>query len=296
MCRCGTNLDRVEAAQQAGAVEALPYSDFAEGLPTMIPVMVTMTIVVLTVYWVGRPPPARVPRPPPRLEFQPPPDPVETQPLEANAPAALEPAPEPAAVATPSVPLDFDRPLVGGPPLADAVDRMAPGVVIVEAGSTRGSGFFVAPDTILTSAHVTGTSGSVNVTTTDGNTIPAKVETASQTFGIAVLRVANPPAGQLIIPMGSSAAASVGQDVFTIGPVPGTRRRTVTHAAIRGIRQSGTLRLLDTDAPTSPTNSGAPLLDKAGTAIGVTTAGMAGPPGLNVAVGIEFAAQLIGSR
>jgi S1-C subfamily serine protease len=287
------NLDGVAIADEATAAAALPYSDFEEGFPTLIPVMITMAAVVLIVYWVGRPP-VRTPRPPPALDLRTSPEPLESAPAEARG-AAGEPVQMP-----PTAPVETEsqqRPQrAEAPNPGDAVDRMAPAVVVVEAGSSRGSGFFVGPDTILTNVHVVGSSSSVTVGLTDGNSVPARVESTSPAFDIAVLRLGSAPAGQVTIPIGTSLAARVGQEVYAIGPVPGTRRRTVSHAVIRGIRQSGTLRILDTDAPTAATNSGAPLLDQSGTAIAIITTGVAGLQGLSVAVAIEYARPLLEGR
>ena len=62
------------------------------------------------------------------------------------------------------------------------------------------------------------------------------------------------------------------------------------------MRQSGSATLVQTDAAINPGNSGGPLLDRNGTAIGVTTMGYTNSQGLNFAVAIDHARALLEGR
>ena len=75
--------------------------------------------------------------------------------------------------------------------------------------------------------------------------------------------------------------------------LPGTDYAT---AIVSAIRQTGEATLVQTDAAVNPGNSGGPLLDRAGTVIGITTMGYTDRQGLNFAVGIEHAGPLLEGR
>src|SRR5262249_51263493 len=101
--------------------------------------------------------------------------------------------------------------------LEDLVGRLMSAVVTVQAPGGRGSGFFVAADTILTNVHVVGSSAGVTIRRAEGSTMNARVESTSAAYDIAVLKVDAPRADQTIIRMGSVADARVGQEVIAIG-------------------------------------------------------------------------------
>lgn len=171
-----------------------------------------------------------------------------------------------------------------------------PAVVLVETAEGRGSAFFVTPDTLLTNVHVVGSRSSVTIRRMDGSSAPARVEATSLLFDIAVLKVSSAEESRVTIPMGSSGSARVGQEVFAIGSALGTLQNTVTRGIVSGIRQSGRARLVQTDAAVNPGNSGGPLLDRTGAAIGLATMGYGGLQGLNFAVAIEHARPLVEGR
>ena len=76
-----------------------------------------------------------------------------------------------------------------------------PAVVTVQTPSGRGSGFFVAADTILTNVHVVGSNAGVTIRRADGSTMNARVESTSAAYDIAVLKVDGPRADQTTIRM-----------------------------------------------------------------------------------------------
>lgn len=180
--------------------------------------------------------------------------------------------------------------------LEDVVSRIMPAVVLVETSAGRGSGFFVAADTLLTNVHVVGRNSSVTIHRMDGTTTAARVEALSPEFDVAVLKVANPDSRQAVITLGSALNARVGQDVIAIGSALGTLQNTVTRGIVSAVRQSGNATLVQTDAAINPGNSGGPLLDRAGLAIGITTMGYSGRQGLNFAVAAEHARALLEGR
>lgn len=180
--------------------------------------------------------------------------------------------------------------------LEDVVGRVMPAVVLVETSSGRGSGFFVRPDTIITNVHVVKDDAFVTLRRMDGSTVSARVELKSPAFDIAILKLSSPAADQVVIAMGSADTLRPGQEVITIGSALGTLQNSVTRGIVSGVRRSGEATLVQTDAAANPGNSGGPLLDRHGTAIGITTMGYRDQQGLNFAVAIDHARAIIDGR
>jgi S1-C subfamily serine protease len=180
--------------------------------------------------------------------------------------------------------------------LEDLVSRVSPAVVTIEAGSSRGSGFFVAPDTILTNVHVVTSATSVTIRRPDGAAITARVESQSASYDIAVLKLPGPVANQAIIRMGSAAGARVGQEVIAIGTPLGFLQNTVSRGIVSALREVDGATMIQTDAAINPGNSGGPLLDRTGTAIGIIKSGYNGRNGLSFAVAIDHARTVLDGR
>lgn len=180
--------------------------------------------------------------------------------------------------------------------LEEMISRVIPAVVLVESTTGRGSAFFVETDTLLTNVHVVAGNSSVTIRHAGGATASARVAAASPNFDIAVLKISNPEPSQPTIPMGSALDARVGQEAIAIGSALGTLQNTVTRGIVSAVRQSGGATLVQTDAAVNPGNSGGPLLDRNGTAIGITTMGYAERQGLNFAVAIDHARALLEGR
>ncbi len=68
-----------------------------------------------------------------------------------------------------------DRPEPSAAPLEDVIAHSMPGVVLITTPKTRGSGFFVRPDLVVTNAHVVAGFMTVNVTTQNGSHIVSRV-------------------------------------------------------------------------------------------------------------------------
>jgi len=181
-------------------------------------------------------------------------------------------------------------------PLEDVVSRVMPAVVLIETSSGRGSGFFVRPDTLVTNVHVVKDDGIVTLRRIDGTTASARVDRRSPEVDIAILKVMAPVAGQAVIPMGTADMLRPGQEVFTIGSALGTLQNSVTRGIVSGVRRSGRATLVQTDAAANPGNSGGPLLDRRGVAIGITTLGYRDQQGLNFAVAIDHARAILDGR
>jgi len=182
------------------------------------------------------------------------------------------------------------------PALEDVVSRVSPAVVLVENGNARGTAFFVTPDTLLTNVHVIRGAMSVIIRRSDGTVTTARVERQASDYDIAVLQISNPLPTQQTIRLISALNARPGGEVIAIGSALGMLQNTVTRGIVSAVRKSGTALLIQTDAAVNPGNSGGPLLDRKGNAIGITTMGFTERQGLSFAVAIDHAQALLAGR
>ena len=162
-----------------------------------------------------------------------------------------------------------------------------------------GSGFVVASDGyLLTNSHVVHGGDLVRAPFPDGTTTRAYLVGDDPDTDLALLQVHNRPAGQL--ELAASDALQVGQIAIAVGNPLGfgsTVTAGVVSALGRTLRsRSGRLidDVLQTDAALNPGNSGGPLLDSRGRAIGVNTATIMGAQGLCFAVASNTARFVMG--
>ena len=198
---------------------------------------------------------------------------------------AIVPAAEPTSTTSPSTPLE------------DVISRAMPAVVRVETPGSLGSGFFVAPATLLTNVHVVSGNSTVTVRFQDGRSISGRVDATAPDYDIAVIKIADADAVREPLTIGSALRTRPGQDVVALGAPLGLQN-TVTRGIVSALRQVGQVMLVQTDAAINPGNSGGPLLDRSGHVVGITT--MSVKPGvgqgLSFAVAIEHAQALLEGR
>lgn len=178
--------------------------------------------------------------------------------------------------------------------LEDVVSRVLPAVASISAGQSRGTGFFVRADRVLTNAHVI--QGQSSVTLMVGNaTYTARVERVSQSSDLALLQVNGANPAQPTLRLGSVAGARVGQEVIAVGSALGVLSNTVTRGIVSAVRQVGAVTLIQTDAAINPGNSGGPLVDRSGMVIGINSMGISAQAGqgLAFAVAIDHATNLL---
>jgi S1-C subfamily serine protease len=197
---------------------------------------------------------------------------------------ATEPAANTAVAPTPSGSIE------------DIVSSALPAVASIDAGSSRGSGFFVRPDLVVTNNHVIEGQSSVTLQA-GGNKYTARVASASPAIDLALLQVFNPNPQQPTLRLGSAASARPGEEVIAIGYALGALSNTVTRGIVSAVRQTqNNVTLIQTDAAINPGNSGGPLLDRSGTVIGINSMVISKGQGLGFAIAVDHALSLMNGR
>ena len=210
-------------------------------------------------------------------------------------PAAAAGAPEDPSGAAEAVP-------PAGEPLAQTAARILPSVVQIEAGNAMGSGFVAADGgLILTASHVVGRSSTVTLKLYDGTTVPGTVAAVDKSIDTAVIRADQGAASLKPLVLGALADVHVGDMTIAVGS-PFGLSQTVTTGIVSALgrtvpTQVGELHdLIQTDAAINSGNSGGPLADREGRAIGINTAiasASGGSDGIGFAVPIDQAAQVL---
>ena len=212
-------------------------------------------------------------------------------PLGTTPPSALPPD-NLGAKAPEAAPVDANTPTA----LEDLISRAIPAVVTIQTPSSRGSGFFVTPETIMTNVHVVGTDSTVSVRQTNGTTTTARVQIASPAFDIAVLKVSMVMSNQAVLQLSTTASVRIGEEVIAIGTPLGFLQNTVSRGIVSGLREVEGATLVQTDAAINPGNSGGPLLNRNGAVIGIIKSGYVGNDGLAFAVAVDHARAVLAGR
>jgi hypothetical protein len=181
--------------------------------------------------------------------------------------------------------------------LEDIVGRVLPAVASISAGQSRGTGFFVRHDQVLTNAHVVEGQTSVRLQVGEA-TYTARVTIVAQGSDLAMLQVYNPDPKQATLRLGSVSTARVGEEVIAVGSALGVLSNTVTRGIVSALRDVGAVRLIQTDAAINPGNSGGPLVDRNGVVIGVNSLAVAAREGQGIgfAVAIDHATPLLSGQ
>ena len=181
----------------------------------------------------------------------------------------------------------------------NVVEQVGPAVVNITTGKRSpergldqigaGSGVVIAPDGyILTNNHVVHQAGRLQVTLTEGSSLPADLVGSDPPTDLAVIRAhgSHLPYAKL----GDSARLRVGQLIIAIGNPLGFQSSVsagVVSALGRSLRSmEGRLieNIIQHTAPLNPGNSGGPLTDSRGRVVGINTAIIAMAQGIGFAI------------
>lgn len=176
--------------------------------------------------------------------------------------------------------------------LAAALDPRVASVVRLEAGSRRGSGFYVRPRLVVTTVDLVGRTSVVDVTTSDGEAVLGLVVHTDPDRGLAVVHV--PRAGRPAL-LSDAPTSRPGHTVDVL-ELMGAGQARLTRAALEGGNRTGDggsalhLRLKAADAAIS---AGAPVFlnDRAIALVGARDSG----PERDV-IPIEAFDELLGSE
>jgi tetratricopeptide (TPR) repeat protein len=182
--------------------------------------------------------------------------------------------------------------------LPELVKRIKPSAVAIETfdarGKTisRGSGFFVGANRIITNRHVIEKSSRVEIHLMDGKKFSAKGVLAIDGEGdLAVLQVDVPPALAVPLPIIRSVPQE-GESIVVVGN-PFGLEGSVSNGIVSAVREiSGYGKIIQITAPISPGSSGSPVVNMRGQVIGVATLQAAEGQSLNFAVPSERISQL----
>ena len=157
--------------------------------------------------------------------------------------------------------------------------------VVADQGPARrvssgglGSGFLISADgLIVTAAHVVQVADEVSVRFVNGEVVTAKIVASDPSADVALIKAVSVPAGVAPVVLGNSDSANVGDQVFVIGAPYGiSHSLTVGHVSARrtpsqlfgGFEQ---VEILQTDAAINQGNSGGPMFNMRGEAIGIVS-------------------------
>ncbi len=182
--------------------------------------------------------------------------------------------------------------------LPELVRRVKPSAVSIETfdskGNTvsRGSGFFIAADRIITNRHVIERSSRVEVHLIDGKKLPVRGVLAVDGEGdLALLQVDVPKPAVPPLPV-TRAVPQEGESIVVIGNPYGLEG-SVSNGIVSAVRDiSGYGRIIQITAPISSGSSGSPVVNMAGQVIGVATLQAAEGQSLNFAVPAERIGKL----
>lgn len=182
--------------------------------------------------------------------------------------------------------------------LPELVRRIKPSAVAIETFDargekrSRGSGFFIDTDRVVTNRHVLEGAARAEVHSSTGTRYPVKGVLAVDAEGdIAILLVEAP--ANLVRPLPlDRTSPQEGESVVVIGN-PFGLEGSVTNGIVSAVRDIPTFgRIIQITAPISPGSSGSPVVNMQGQVIGVATLQVTSGQSVNFAIPSERISQL----
>ncbi|HLA94293.1 MAG TPA: S1C family serine protease, partial [Pyrinomonadaceae bacterium] len=174
--------------------------------------------------------------------------------------------------------------------LPELVKRVKPSAVAIETfdakgnSVSRGSGFFIAENRVITNRHVIERSSRVEIHLMDGKKFVVRGVLAVDGEGdLALLQVEVPKGLAIPLPI-VRAVPQEGESIVVIGN-PFGLEGSVSNGIVSAVREiSGYGKIIQITAPISPGSSGSPVVNMYGQVIGVATLQAAEGQSLNFAV------------
>ncbi|HET9713367.1 MAG TPA: trypsin-like peptidase domain-containing protein [Pyrinomonadaceae bacterium] len=182
--------------------------------------------------------------------------------------------------------------------LPDLVRRIKPSAVAIETYDSRGeklsrgSGFFVEADRIVTNRHVLEGAYRAEVHSSTGTVFPVRGVLAVDAEGdIALLKIDTPTTPVRPLPLDKTSPQE-GESVVVIGNPLGLEG-SVTNGIVSAVRDIPTFgRIIQITAPISSGSSGSPVVNMQGQVIGIATLQITGGQSVNFAIPSERISQL----
>lgn len=182
--------------------------------------------------------------------------------------------------------------------LPELVRRIKPSAVAIETFDSRGeklsrgSGFFIDVDRVVTNRHVIDNAFRAEVHSYNGSIYPVKGVIAVDAEGdLALLRIEAPP-NQVRPLLLDKTSPQEGESIVVIGN-PFGLEGSVTNGIVSAVRDIPTFgRIIQITAPISPGSSGSPVVNMQGQVIGVATLQITGGQSVNFAIPSERISQL----
>ncbi len=182
--------------------------------------------------------------------------------------------------------------------LPDLVRRIKPSAVAIETFDSkgeklsRGSGFFVEADRIVTNRHVLEGAYRAEVHSSSGAVFPVKGVLAIDAEGdIALVKIDAPAPPIRALPLDKTSPQE-GESVVVIGNPLGLEG-SVTNGIVSAVRDIPTFgRIIQITAPISSGSSGSPVVNMQGQVIGIATLQITGGQSVNFAIPSERISQL----
>ena len=182
--------------------------------------------------------------------------------------------------------------------LPELVRRIKPSAVAIETFDSkgeklsRGSGFFVEADRIVTNRHVLEGAYRAEVHSSSGAVFPVKGVLAVDAEGdIALLKIDAPAPPVRALPLDKTSPQE-GESVVVIGNPLGLEG-SVTNGIVSAVRDIPTFgRIIQITAPISSGSSGSPVVNMQGQVIGIATLQITGGQSVNFAIPSERISQL----
>jgi tetratricopeptide (TPR) repeat protein len=182
--------------------------------------------------------------------------------------------------------------------LPELVRRIKPSAVAIETFDargeklSRGSGFFIGSDRVVTNRHVIDNAYRAEVHSYNGGVYQVKGVLAVDAEGdLALLRVDVPP-NQVRPLLLDRTSPQEGESILVIGN-PFGLEGSVTNGIVSAVRDIPTFgRIIQITAPISPGSSGSPVVNMQGQVIGVATLQITGGQSVNFAIPSERISQL----
>lgn len=156
------------------------------------------------------------------------------------------------------------------PAMPGSAEEALNATVIVAVDGGHGSGFVVSPDGIVvTAAHVVDRARKITVRDRKGKEYPAQVLRVSVASDIAILKAALPEGACLVA---AKEVPGIGQEVYVLGaPASEELSFSLSRGIVSGLRSVDKVTFIQTDASVNPGNSGGPMLNAKGEAVGVVS-------------------------